>query len=117
MLGDMLELGKWSADAHRKVGERVAKVADLLMTVGFRAAAIAGAARGAGMSPDAIQEYAMGESGRLGADFSSQLKAGDVVLVKGSQGMRMEKTVKELMAEPERAPDFLVRQDMEWEKR
>jgi hypothetical protein len=39
---------------------------------------------------------------------------GDVILIKGSQSMRMEKVVKELMAEPDRAKELLVRQEAEW---
>ena len=38
-------------------------------------------------------------------------------MVKGSQSMRMERVVEELMAEPERAEELLVRQDAEWKKR
>ena len=41
----------------------------------------------------------------------------DVVLVKGSQGVRMEKIVEEIMMEPDKAPDLLVRQESEWKKR
>jgi len=40
-----------------------------------------------------------------------------VVLIKGSQGVRLEKTVKEIMAEPEKARELLVRQTDEWLKK
>ena len=42
------------------------------------------------------------------------MKEDDVVLVKGSQSMRMEKVVEEVMLEPEKAADLLVRQEREW---
>ena len=42
------------------------------------------------------------------------LKTNDVILVKGSQSMRMEKVVEEVMAEPDRAGDLLVRQEEAW---
>ena len=45
----------------------------------------------------------------------SKIKQGDLILVKGSQGARMEKVVKELMAEPLLAKDLLVRQGEEWQ--
>jgi hypothetical protein len=37
--------------------------------------------------------------------------------VKASQGIRAERIVEEIMAEPELAPELLVRQDEEWIKR
>lgn len=46
--------------------------------------------------------------------MDSQIKQGDIVLVKGSQSMRMEKVVKDLMAEPLRAGELLVRQYGKW---
>lgn len=117
LLGDMLELGKFSAEAHRTVGKRAAEVADRLLTVGFRARAIAEAALDERMKEKDIRQYELGESARAGKELETELKAGDVVLVKGSQGMRMERAVKEIMAEPERGEELLVRQDEEWQQR
>lgn len=117
VLGDMLELGKYSADAHRKVGEKAAKCATLLATVGFRARAIAEAARDAGMRDEKVRAYEQSEVERAGKEIELELKKGDVVLIKGSQGMRMERVVEEIMAEPHRAAELLVRQDAEWKKR
>jgi len=48
--------------------------------------------------------------------LKEHLKAGDAILVKGSQAMRMERIVKELMAEPARAAELLVRQGPEWQQ-
>ena len=42
------------------------------------------------------------------------IKEGDIILVKGSQSTRMERVVMEIMAEPERAHELLVRQEEEW---
>ena len=42
------------------------------------------------------------------------IKEGDFILVKGSQGMRMEKIIEEIMAEPEKKKDLLVRQGKKW---
>ena len=114
VLGDMLELGKYSAEAHRNVGARAAECADRFITVGFRARAAGEAALDAGMPEANIREYEHGESQRAGEELRSELKEGDIVLVKGSQSMRMERTVLALMAEPDRAPELLVRQDAEW---
>jgi len=47
----------------------------------------------------------------------SLLKPGDLVFVKGSQSIRMERIVEEIMAEPEKKEELLVRQDAEWQAR
>ena len=44
------------------------------------------------------------------------IKEGDLILVKGSQAMRMEKVVEEIMAEPQKAGELLVRQEGYWKK-
>ncbi len=117
VLGDMLELGRYSAEAHKHAGERVAETATMLRTVGFRARAIAESAQDAGMKESKIMQYEMNEAERAGQELKKELKAGDVVLVKGSQSMRMERTVLEIMAEPMRAEELLVRMDPEWKER
>lgn len=114
VLGDMLELGRFSGDAHRALGERLVKATDLLVVIGIRAKAIADAAIEKGFPEKRVRRYAMGQSEMAGKDLIEVLKKGDVILVKGSQGMRMERTVKAIMAEPEYAESLLVRQDEEW---
>ena len=113
VLGDMLELGKYAAEAHRAVGARAAS-ADALLTVGFRSRATAEAALDAGMSEGNIREYEQNESRRVGEELRKELQPDDVVLVKGSQSMRMERTVEELMQDREKASELLVRQEPEW---
>src|SRR3989338_1717509 len=115
VLADMMELGRHSTEEHRKIGEQVAKHADMLVTVGFRARDIAAAALDNGMPDNAILQFE--DSGKAGAELQNLIKEGDCVLVKGSQSMRMERVVEEIMAEPERAGELLVRQDAEWKKR
>ncbi len=114
VLGDMLELGRYSSDAHREVGKQVAECADMLITVGFRARAIVESALDAGLPESNIKSYEHFEAERAGKELELELKKGDAVLVKGSQSMRMERTVLEIMAEPERAPELLVRQSDFW---
>lgn len=114
-IGDMLELGRHSTAEHRKVGECAAKTADMLVTVGFRARDIAQGALDAGMLEKNILQFE--DAGKAGAHIQNMLAAGDCLLVKGSQSMRMERIVEECMQEPERASELLVRQDEEWKKR
>ena len=113
-LGDMLELGKYATEAHRVLGVQAATLASKLITVGFRARATSEAALSAGMQDFDVRQYERTEAERAGKELKNELREDDVVLVKGSQSMRMERMVKELMAEPERAHELLVRQDPEW---
>ena len=115
VLGDMLELGRFSVDEHKKAGAHAAKCCDLLLTVGFRARATAEAALDNGMEDSKVLQYE--SSHKAGAELQNLISEGDCVLVKGSQGMRMERVVEEIMLEPARAADLLVRQDREWKKR
>jgi len=112
VLGDMMELGTYSVDEHRKVGEQVAESADRLMTVGIRARGIAEGAEKKGM--DKKNMFHFEDSFKAGRELSHMLDKDDIVLIKGSQSMRMERVVKEVMAHPERAGELLVRQDKEW---
>jgi UDP-N-acetylmuramoyl-tripeptide--D-alanyl-D-alanine ligase len=115
VLGDMLELGKYSTDEHIRIGELVAGSADILLTVGVRSKGIAQGAMAKGMSEKHIFQYE--EVGRAGRELQSLIQNGDVILIKASQGIRSEKIVEEVMAYPEHAAELLVRQDIEWKNR
>jgi UDP-N-acetylmuramoyl-tripeptide--D-alanyl-D-alanine ligase len=115
ILGDMLELGIHSVDEHKKAGELAAASAEILCTVGLRARSIAEGALNAGM--DEAKVFQFEDSREAGKHVEILLKKGDVVLIKGSQGMRMERAVAEMMAEPQKKGSLLVRQDKEWQER
>lgn len=115
LLGDMMELGQYSAEEHKKIGMYAAEVCDLLATVGVRARAFAEGALIAGMSEKNIRQY--DDARRAGKELETVLAPGDIVLIKGSQSVRMERTVLEIMAHPERRNTLLVRQEKEWEER
>ncbi len=113
VLGDMLELGHEAVDAHHQIGRLVAdQHLDFLITVGRTSRLIGVAAQHRGLDHEKIAHVDTAEE--AGLLVQSMLQKGDVVLVKGSQAMRMEKVVKELMAEPLQACNLLVRQDAEW---
>jgi len=115
-LGDMLELGTETENAHREIGLRAAELGvDVLVAVGEASKHTAAAAREAGMNEHKVLVF--NDSISAGRFLQDAIKPGDVLLVKGSQGARMEKIVKELMAEPLKAKELLVRQGEEWEKR
>lgn len=116
VLGDMLELGALSQSGHEAVGHSVVKnKIDKLIVVGERSRDIARGAKAAGMKSDDIFHFAA--SAEAGKFIQERIKTGDIILVKGSQGARLEKIVKQIMAEPWRAGELLVRQGREWEKK
>lgn len=115
VLGDMLELGKYSTDEHKRIGSLVPVAADILFTVGIRARHIAEGALSAGMSEKHVFQY--DKVDRAGRELQSLLHIGDAVLIKASQGIRAERIVEEVMAEPEKAADLLVRQDSAWKQK
>jgi len=96
VLGDMLELGPYEQEGHRKVGLRAAEVVSLLVTVGPRAHLIAQAAREAGLPPSRVLET---ETADEAVTLLRQgLRPDDVVLVKGSRGVQMDRIVGALEA-------------------
>jgi len=116
VLGDMLELGSFTEKGHQDVGKRVGDLGiEYLVTVGERAKDIARAAIDAGMSEDRI--FYFNSSPEAGRFLQDKIHEGDLLLIKGSQSMRMEYIVKELMAEPLKAVELLCRQDETWLKK
>lgn len=113
VIGDMLEMGSATEQGHREVGRVAAEVVDELVTFGPRAKFIADEAMKHGLSQDKIsmvdEDHRMVE--RI---LQNGLEKGDVILVKGSQGMRLEKVVKMVMAHPMKAKALLVRQSDTW---
>lgn len=112
VLGDMAELGTMTETEHRAIGGRVAEVADLFLAVGPNMKIAADEAIAAGMNRDCVEWFK--DSVEAGRYLDMHVQGGDIVLVKGSQSMRMEKTVKDIMANPLHAADILVRQEPRW---
>lgn len=115
VLGDMMELGKFSADEHRKIGELVAQSANIFVTVGIRAKDMARAAIAKGFPESAIHGFDNSEDAASFMRFF--VVAGDIVLVKGSQSPRLERVSYAILADQSRAPELLVRQEAEWLQR
>lgn len=97
VLGDMLELGAHSERLHREVGAFATTVApDLVITVGEQANAIG----------DSLEEHferaghgavwRCRDAGEAAAELMRELRDGDVVLLKGSHGMRLERITQAL---------------------
>ncbi len=112
VLGDMLELGTFTEEAHRAAGRQVGAVADYAVTVGERAKFIAESALAGGFPEKKLSSFTSVRE--AGLYLQRMLTAGDVALIKGSQSVRMERIVKEVMASPARAAELLVRQTPVW---
>jgi UDP-N-acetylmuramoyl-tripeptide--D-alanyl-D-alanine ligase len=113
VLGDMLELGKFSIEEHKKAGALASKCADILITMGPRSEYTAMSAREAGLKE--VREFS--DSREAGRYLAEMITKGDVVLVKGSQGVRAERAVIAIMENPGDKEKLLVRQDAEWRER
>lgn len=100
VLGNMFELGARAEEGHREVGAAAAEIGvDYLVAVGDLAAGIAEGAAGAGLPGARI--FHCPDNHGASAVLESLLQEGDVVLVKGSRGMRMEEIVRHLLKEVE----------------
>ena len=85
VLGDMFELGEYSEELHRKVGKEVVKNnIDMLICAGENAKYIIEEAKKSGK----IETYFMHNNEEIVEKLSQELRNGDVVLVKASNGMK-----------------------------
>ncbi len=112
VLGDMMELGKYSSDQHRQIGREVVGSVGRLITIGQRSQATADEA--VKNSFDANMVSSFDTSVDAAAFLAPLIQAGDIILVKGSQSIRAERIAKALLREPEKADKLLVRQEKEW---
>ena len=115
VLGDMLELGRHTEEAHKNIGKIAKENVDILVVVGPRAKKIKEGALEAGMDAENIFEFSDSrEAGKFLKDF---VRKGDFFLIKGSQGMRMEHAVESVLQDKKNKSQLLVRQDKEWKKK
>ena len=94
VLGDMLELGPDEERLHREIGARAAGVADALVTVGERGRWIGEAARAAGLRRVTMVRDA--EEARTAVERDLAPGVGDLLLVKGSRGIELDRLVAAL---------------------
>lgn len=115
VLGDMLELGDLSESSHRQVGAEAAKLdLSMLITVGSLAKFIQEQALVDGLPQDKC--FWFQTSGQAKDFLRKRLIPESAILIKGSQGARMEKISRELLAEPQSAEQLLPRQYGKWLK-
>lgn len=95
VLGDMLEMGDWADKAHMEIGKlAILKGVNYIITVGNKGKKIAKGALAAGVYPGNVKMF---ENNTLAWEFLNEfIMPGDVVLVKGSRGMKMEEIIQKL---------------------
>jgi UDP-N-acetylmuramyl pentapeptide synthase len=93
VIGDMLELGALSADAHEAAGQEAAKQTDVLVGVGDLARTIVSAARAAGLR----DTHAVADRAEALVLLRRILRRGDTVLVKGSHSLALDELADALV--------------------
>jgi UDP-N-acetylmuramoyl-tripeptide--D-alanyl-D-alanine ligase len=105
VLGDMLELGDQSVSEHRRILILAKQAANIVITVGRR------------MADSKLATHSFLSPTEAAAYLKENIEPGSVIAVKGSQSMRMEIIVKELMLNPDKAEAVLPRQSASWLKK
>ena len=95
VLGDMLELGSATEQAHWDTGRLAAENADLLLTYGPNGQHISRGAQAAGMNREQI--YSFQDRTQMAEKLRAVCIAGDVLLFKGSHGMHMELVLEQFL--------------------
>jgi UDP-N-acetylmuramoyl-tripeptide--D-alanyl-D-alanine ligase len=99
VLGEMLELGRWSESLHSDVGSYVAKGGiDVLVGIRGEACHLVDAARQAGLAVDAA--FFFPDAGAAGDHLRQIAQPGDVILFKGSRGTHVEHALERFLARP-----------------
>lgn len=94
VLGDMLEIGKYTLEAHETMGALAGKFLDILVTVGPRAKFIAESAHSVGLAKKNIHIFETADEAK--GSVQDLLKKGDIILVKGSRAIGLDRVVEEI---------------------
>ena len=95
ILGDMYELGEFSQKLHREVGEYIAtKDVDFLFTVGEDSKYISDEVLSLGVIEEKVKHF--DEVDEVAGFLKEFLVEDDIILVKGSRGMAMERIIKKI---------------------
>src|SRR5690606_9403636 len=103
VLGDMLELGPWSEAAHEEVGRQAAEAGvDWLVAVGQWRATVIAAAVAAGLPAE--RTVACPDAAAAADRVAALVEPGDVVLIKASRGLALERVAQRLLGDGEEGP-------------
>jgi UDP-N-acetylmuramoyl-tripeptide--D-alanyl-D-alanine ligase len=113
VLGDMLELGEETEFGHRNVAKKFLEIENgIFFAVGERMRFAVEELKKHSIDPKRV--FVFSDPISAGKKLQEIIQSGDLILAKGSQGMRMEKVVEEIMAEPQLAEKLLCRQSEIW---
>lgn len=113
VLGDMLELGAEEISGHASLAKPIMKMKPAgIVLVGSRMHILHDTLLREGYGDKTVTLFDNPVS--AGKALAKHLEKNDIVLVKGSQGMRMELAVREILAHPDRAQKLLCRQTPRW---
>jgi len=116
VLGDMLELGDQTEAGHREIGKKIFSLnADIFVAVGRHMRYTISQLIELGFPHGKILQF--DNPLTAAAAVAGIVKDGDLILVKGSQGIRMEKIVERIIADPSQAENLLCRQNKEWKNK
>jgi len=95
VLGDMLELGTFSEEAHRELGRRAGRIRPVLLCVtGAYANLVVEGAEEQGVPAERIMVFE--DVGVVAREILGRMRGGEWLLIKGSRGMALERVVEEL---------------------
>jgi UDP-N-acetylmuramoyl-tripeptide--D-alanyl-D-alanine ligase len=97
VIGDMLELGENELEYHRDTGRKIPQAVDVVVAVGRRAQSVLEGAREAGFAAERLHHFADAEA--AGAFLRAFIREGDLVLLKASRGVGLDKAVAMLGGE------------------
>ncbi|MCU1350476.1 MAG: MurF: UDP-N-acetylmuramoyl-tripeptide--D-alanyl-D-alanine [Acidobacteria bacterium] len=97
VIGDMLELGEQELQFHHDSGKAIPRDVDAVLGVGKRSRALLDGAREAGFAADSLHHFDDAES--AGTFLKTFLRAGDLVLIKASRGIGLDRIVTMLEKE------------------
>ncbi len=91
VIGDMLELGAQELQFHRDAGRQIPRSIDVVIGVGRRSRALLEGAREAGFAGESLHHFDNAEA--AGEFLKTEIREGDLVLIKGSRGVGLDKAV------------------------
>jgi UDP-N-acetylmuramoyl-tripeptide--D-alanyl-D-alanine ligase len=91
VIGDMLELGEQELQFHRDAGKAIPRSIDMVVGVGKRSQALLDGAREAGFTGAQLHHFADAQA--AGEFLKNEIREGDLVLIKGSRGVGLDKAV------------------------